>query len=40
VRLLRSIAQGEAVQADHDKLSALDNEAAGLRVELAGLQGT
>jgi hypothetical protein len=28
------------VQADHDKLAALDNEAAGLRTELAGLQGS
>ncbi|MDR1489936.1 MAG: hypothetical protein LBS65_05540 [Desulfovibrio sp.] len=34
------IANGEAVQADHDKLAALDAEAAELRAELAGLQGT
>ena len=37
VRPLRAIAQGEAVQADHDKLTALDSEAADLRTELAGL---
>jgi hypothetical protein len=37
IRPLRAIAQGEAVQADHDKLAALDAEAAELRVELAGL---
>jgi hypothetical protein len=40
VRPLRAIAQGETVQADHDKLTELDAEAAGLRVELAGLQGS
>jgi hypothetical protein len=33
----RSTAQGEVVQADHDRLSALDAEAAALRAELAGL---
>jgi hypothetical protein len=33
-----SFARGEAVQADHDKLAESDNEAAGLRAELAGLQ--
>jgi hypothetical protein len=38
IRPLRAIAQGEAVQADHDKLAALDAEAADLRAELAGLQ--
>jgi hypothetical protein len=37
IRPLRAIAQGEAVQADTDKLAALDAEAAGLRTELAGL---
>jgi hypothetical protein len=37
IRPLRAIAQGEAVQADHDKLTALDAEAAELRAELAGL---
>jgi hypothetical protein len=37
VRPLRAIAQGEDVQADHDRLAALDGEAAGLRAELAGL---
>jgi hypothetical protein len=37
VRPLRAIAQGEAVQADHDKLAALDAEAAALRAELAAL---
>ena len=37
VRPLRAIAQGEDVQADHDKLTALDTEAAALREELAGL---
>jgi hypothetical protein len=40
VRPLRAIAQGDAVQADHDKLAALDNEAAELRAELVGLQGS
>jgi hypothetical protein len=34
---LRAIAQGEDVQADHDRLAALDAEAAGLREELAEL---
>ena len=37
IRPLRAIAQGEAVQADHNKLTALDSEAAALRTELAGL---
>jgi hypothetical protein len=37
VRPLRAIAQGEAVQADHTKLAALDAEASELRAELAGL---
>ena len=37
IRPLRAIAQGEAVQADHDKLAALDAEAAELRAELAGM---
>jgi hypothetical protein len=37
VRPLRAIAQGDAVQADHDKPAALDSEAAELREELAGL---
>jgi hypothetical protein len=37
VRPMRAIADGTAVQADHDKLAALDSEAAGLREELAGL---
>jgi hypothetical protein len=37
IRSLRAIAQGEAVQADHTKLAALDSEAADLRAELAGL---
>jgi hypothetical protein len=40
IRPLRAIAQGEAVQADHDKLAALDAEATALRTELAGLQGS
>ncbi|MDR1489841.1 MAG: hypothetical protein LBS65_05050 [Desulfovibrio sp.] len=40
VRPLRAIAQGEAVQADHDKLAALDAEAAELRTELAGFYDT
>jgi hypothetical protein len=40
VRSLRAIAQGVAVQADHDKLAALDAEAAGLRTELATLGQT
>jgi hypothetical protein len=35
VRPLRAIAQGEDVQADHDKLAALDAEAAELRADLA-----
>jgi hypothetical protein len=39
IRPLRAISQDEAVQADHDKLAALDAEAADLRAELAGLQG-
>ena len=38
IRPLRAIAQGEDGQADHDKLAALDAEAAALREELAGLQ--
>jgi hypothetical protein len=38
VRPLRAIADGTAVQADHDKLAELDSEAAGLREELAGLE--
>jgi hypothetical protein len=37
VRPLRAIAQEEATQADHDKLAALDGEAAELRAELAEL---
>jgi hypothetical protein len=37
VRPLRAIAQGDTVQADHDRLAALDAEAASLRTELAGL---
>jgi hypothetical protein len=37
VRPLRAIAQGEAVQADTDKLAELDSEAAALRAELAVL---
>jgi hypothetical protein len=37
IRPLRAIAQGEATQADRDKLAALDAEAAELRAELAGL---
>ncbi|MDR2800412.1 MAG: hypothetical protein LBB52_03990 [Desulfovibrio sp.] len=37
IRPLRASAQDEAVQADHDKLAALDAEAATLRTELAGL---
>ena len=37
VRPLRAIAQGEDMQADHTKLTALDAEAADLRAELAGL---
>ena len=37
IRPLRAIADGNAVQADKDKLAALDTEAAGLREELAGL---
>jgi hypothetical protein len=37
VRPLRAIAQDEAVQADHDRLAALDAEAAELRLELAGM---
>jgi hypothetical protein len=40
VRPLRAIAQGEAVQADRDRLAELDAEAATLRTELAGLQGS
>jgi hypothetical protein len=38
IRPLRAIAQGEAVQADRDRLAELDSEAAGLRTELAGLE--
>jgi hypothetical protein len=37
IRPLRAIAQGAATQDDHDKLAALDAEAAELRQELAGL---
>jgi hypothetical protein len=37
IRPMRAIAEGEAVQADHAKLAALDGEAAELRTELAGL---
>jgi hypothetical protein len=37
VRPLRAIAQGEDVPADHDRLTELNAEAAGLRVELAGM---
>ena len=37
VRPLRAIANNEAVQADRDKLAALDAEAVTLRQELAGL---
>jgi hypothetical protein len=37
VRPLRAIANGDDVQADHTKLTALDAEAAELRAELAGL---
>ena len=37
IRPLRAIAQSEAVQGDHDRLAALDAEAAELRAELAGL---
>ena len=37
VRPLRAIAKGEAAQADHNKLAALDAEADTLRAELAGL---
>jgi hypothetical protein len=40
VRPLRAIAQGDAVQADHDRLAALDAEASGLREELTALQGS
>jgi hypothetical protein len=39
IRPLRAIAQEEATQADHDRLAALDAEAAELREELAGLKG-
>jgi hypothetical protein len=35
VRPLRAIAHGLGTQADHDKLAALDGEAASLRTELA-----
>lgn len=38
VRPLRSIVNGEAVQADTDKLAALDAEAEELRTELAALE--
>ena len=37
IRPLRAIADSTAVQADHDKLAALDSEAAELRTELVGL---
>jgi hypothetical protein len=37
VRPLRAIAQNEDMQADHDKLTSLDTEAAALRAELATL---
>jgi hypothetical protein len=40
VRPLRAIAQGDAVQADHDRLAALDAEASGLREELTALQAS
>lgn len=39
VRPLRAIAQGEAIQEDRDKLTALDAEAEALRAELHTLQG-
>jgi hypothetical protein len=37
VRPLRAIAQGDAVQADRDRLAELDAEAADLRTELSVL---
>jgi hypothetical protein len=37
IRPLRAIADGNAVQADQDKIAALDSEATELRGELAGL---
>ena len=40
IRPLRAIADSTAAQADHDKLAALDSEAAALRAELAGLGPT
>jgi hypothetical protein len=40
VRPLRAVAAGEATEFDHNKLAALDAEAAELRTELAGLGQT
>jgi hypothetical protein len=37
MRPLRAVASGAAAGADHDKIVALDAEAAGLRTELAAL---
>ena len=37
IRALRAVAKGSAAQADHDKLAALETEAADKRAELAAL---